>query len=230
MNSNEHNNPSVIGNSNNNKYFKKVFTHFFFALLVTMIGMVVGKIFIPVNVAWMFGVVALIVLVIVLIKRFFDKKEHGEYGLRVPFWLVYGFASFLGVSIYPIISSYVASGSADVVLLAFGVTVVLFFSLALYAYKSTTNFSFLGPFLFVALITLVLLSLVGIFVGTELTHLALAYVGVVIFSGYVIYDISRIKFVNFTDKDVPGAVLNLYLDFLNLFLDILRIVGFWSKD
>lgn len=220
-------NETINTTGNNNKYFKKVFNLFFLALLLTLVGMIIGKLFIPPAFAVLFSIVTLVLLIFVFVLRLFSKKNNGKY--NIPLWVVYTVSFLIGISIYPIIDIYVSNGSADLVFMALGITVLLFFSLALYAYKSKRDFSFLGPFLFVALIALVLVSIFGIFTGSAVLHLVIAYFGIVIFSGYVVYDISRIKFSDFTDEDVPGAVLDLYLDFINLFLYILRVVRSWTN-
>ena len=59
--------------------------------------------------------------------------------------------------------------------------------------------------------------------------LAYSFIGVLIFSGYVLYDFNRMKHYGITADQVPLMALNLYLDFLNLFISILRIFGILSE-
>lgn len=212
--------------SGSNNYLLKVLTHLLFTIITSFLGIVIGKEFIPLNYAWIFGIVVLVVLLVIMVKRFLDKsnKNVSEYGIYIPFWVVYGISLFLGISLYPLIDYYISSSGAETVLIAFLLTILIFISLTIYAYNSKKDFSFLGGFLFVALIGLVFTSIIGFFVKNELLELTLAYVGVLIFSGYIIYDISRMKFVKFTEKDIPGAVLNLYLNLINLFVKLLKII------
>ncbi|MCA1057603.1 Bax inhibitor-1 family protein [Rossellomorea aquimaris] len=102
---------------------------------------------------------------------------------------------------------------------------MLFGTLFIYSYRSSKDFTYLGPMLFSALLALIIITIFGLFVGGKSLHLALAYIGVVIFSGYVLYDLSVMKRYLKEEEDVPSAVFNLYIDFINLFLDLLRILN-----
>lgn len=75
------------------------------------------------------------------------------------------------------------------------------------------------------LITLIILSVIGIFVHATALQLAIAAGGIVIFSGYVLYDIQVMRTGLVTEADVPWMVLSLFLDFINLLLSILRLFG-----
>jgi FtsH-binding integral membrane protein len=80
-----------------------------------------------------------------------------------------------------------------------------------------------------ALIGIVVVSIFSIFVpfSSGLT-LILSIAGVLLFSLYTIYDFNKIRHQNITEEDVPFVAIGLYLDFLNLFLNILRIVGIFK--
>ncbi|MNN87474.1 Inhibitor of apoptosis-promoting Bax1 [compost metagenome] len=83
----------------------------------------------------------------------------------------------------------------------------------------------------IGLFTLVGFSLVGMFTGGFGGGLGLgiSVLGVLIFSGYILYDISRYR-QGLSDEMIPLAVMCLYLDFINLFLYVLRILGILSSD
>ena len=63
----------------------------------------------------------------------------------------------------------------------------------------------------------------------EATNSAVDEKGTVVFSLYIMYDFNRMKNMDFTDEAVPLLALNLYLDFINLFLNLLRFFGFLSR-
>ena len=211
-----------------NPYFGQILGHFFLTLLLSTVMMVVGKMFLPPMAAFGCSIFAIVLMIFVLIKRG-AKGKMTEQGITLPFWFVYAVAALLGTGMYPAIDRYVGAGKGEIVLLAFGVTVVIFAVLTCIALFTNINFGRLGGILFVALLALIVVSIANWFIGLAVLNLVLAYVGVVIFSGYILYDTWRWKNVPFEKADVPGAVLDMYLNFINLFLDILRILGY-SRD
>lgn len=218
------------GNQHNvvNPYFGKILGHFMLTLLVSTIMMVVGKMFLPPVAAFGCSFLAIVLMIFVLIKRS-KKGKSTQQGITLPFWFVYATAALLGTGMYPIIDRYVSAGKGDIVLLAFGVTVVIFAVLTCIALFTNINFGRLGGILFVALLALIVVSIANLFMGLAVLNLVLAYIGVVVFSGYILFDTWRLKNIPFEKADVPGAVLDMYLNFFNLFLDILRILGY-SRD
>lgn len=198
-------------------------------LLVSFISTIVGMLFIPPVLSLVLGVVALIMLIFYT----FNKGKKGEitnYGIVLSMKFVYLMSILLGVTISPAITFYLSSIGGFWVAAGIGITTLLFGSLTIYAYKSKRDFSFLGVFLFYALIALIIVSIIAIFIGSSFLHFVLAWVGILIFSGYMLYDVSRIKDKYFTEKDVPAAVLDLYLNFINLLLDVLRIIWYFVSN
>ena len=107
---------------------------------------------------------------------------------------------------------------------AFLLTVLGFTGLTSYALLSKRDFSFLRGFLSMGLWVIIGASLLSIFVGGASFSLAIASVGVLLFGGYILYDTSRIL-RDPTNRDPVGAALSLYLNFLNLFIFLLRILS-----
>ena len=146
--------------------------------------------------------------------------------LRAMYFL---FTALMGLSLYYVFLAY---SSADVTR-AFLVTVIMFGSLSLYGYTTKRNLAPMGTFLFMALIGLIVASLIGLFFSSPIMEMVIMYGGVLIFAGLTAYDTWRIKreYYAYADQGVllqkagvMGAV-SLYLDFINLFLFILRILG-----
>lgn len=209
-----------------NLIVKSVFPKFVISLFIAFFGMIIGFAFIPASVA----VFMPLVVVVLLIISFFVKlrKRKNGFTLNLSLKTVYFFVFLMGIGIYPSIAFYISDIGAQYVILAFGVTTIVFTLLALYAYITKQDFSGLGSFLFIALISLILLNVAGIWIQTDIFHIGLSLAGILIFSAYVLHDISRMKHSGFSEDDVPEAVLDLFLDFLNIFLDILRLISIFK--
>jgi modulator of FtsH protease len=139
--------------------------------------------------------------------------------------LVFTFVS--GVFLTPILS--VAAGlknGGQLVALAGGMTAAIFFAMATIATVSKRDFSFLGNFLFVGLILLVVASLANLFFQVPAVSLVISAVAVLLFSVYLLYDVSRI--VNGGETNYVVATLNIFLSLYNLFISLLNILMAFS--
>jgi FtsH-binding integral membrane protein len=113
------------------------------------------------------------------------------------------------------------------------VTAGTFAAMSVYGYTTKKDLTSWGSFLFMGLIGIIIASLVNMFLQNEAMHWIITYAGVLIFVGLTAYDTQKIKNMNIlgnegTDEDTKEAVigaLTLYLDFINLFLMLLRIMG-----
>jgi hypothetical protein len=105
--------------------------------------------------------------------------------------------------------------------------------MSFYGYTTKKDLTSWGSFLFMGLIGIIIASLVNIFLQSPMMHWIITYAGVLIFVGLTAYDTQKIKEMNIlgnegTDEDTKEAIrgaLTLYLDFINLFLMLLRIMG-----
>jgi len=147
---------------------------------------------------------------------------------------LFGAAFVSGLYIAPMIffvHLMAASGgtlSASPVRDAFLLTVLGFTGLTSYALLSKRDFSFLGGFLSMGLWVVIGASLLAMFVGGSVFSLAIASVGVLLFGGFILYDTSRIL-RDPDNRDPVGAAIGLYLNFLNLFIFLLRILASSSR-
>jgi modulator of FtsH protease len=138
---------------------------------------------------------------------------------------LFGFAAVEGAAWGPIISSMAHHGYAAEVAQAGGTTIGAFLALTAYVFYSRTDFSYLGGFLWTALWGMIIVGVMSWFL--PLGHAAFAlynYVGVLLFVGYILFDTSNLIRNVPTDEYVWGAI-NLFLDLVNLFLYILRILS-----
>ncbi|MCM3569192.1 Bax inhibitor-1/YccA family protein [Neobacillus mesonae] len=189
---------------------------FALSLAIAFVGTMAG-VYVPPS---LFLPLSILELVMIIAAVFFRRKKAISYSF------LYIFTFISGVTLYPIVAYYATTAGANVVINAFATTTVMFTGIAIYAAKSKRNFSFLGGFLFAALLALVAISIFNIFFPLSSTGmLAFSFIGVMVFSGYVLFDISRMKHYGVRAEDVPLMALSLYLDFVNLFISILRIFG-----
>ncbi len=143
----------------------------------------------------------------------------------------YGFAALMGLSISYIFAVYTGVSIAQ----TFFVTAIAFASLSLYGYTTKKDLSGMGTFLMMGLIGLLVASVVNIFLASSAVAFAISVIGVLIFAGLTAYDTQSIKntyiaHAQVGDQDwlaksaIMGA-LNLYLDFLNMFMFLLQFMG-----
>ncbi|KAJ3137224.1 Transmembrane BAX inhibitor motif-containing protein 4 [Physocladia obscura] len=119
---------------------------------------------------------------------------------------------------------------SETVLQAVILTFIVFISLTLFTLQSKIKFDGLAPFLFTSLTILVFASFLQIFFPfNKFVDLAIAIVTAVVFSGYIVFDTYMI-FTRMTADEYVLAAVELYLDVINLFLAILRILGNSSRD
>lgn len=166
---------------------------------------------------------------IVLVWFVLPRTANSAAGIGV----VFAFTGLLGASLGPMLSYYVAAGSGQIVMQALGTTALIFFALSAYVLTTRKDFSFMGGFLFVGLIAVLVCALglvVASFFGVHLPLASVALSGAIalLFSGFILYDTSRI--VNGGETNYIMATTSLYLNILNLFTSLLHIFGFASDD
>ncbi len=139
------------------------------------------------------------------------------------------YAGLTGLTFSFIFIAYTTSSITS----AFLVTAGTFAAMSFYGYTTKKDLTSMGSFLFMGLIGIIIASLVNMFLQNEMMHWIITYAGVLIFVGLTAYDTQKIKNMNIlgnegTDEDTKEAIigaLTLYLDFINLFLMLLRIMG-----
>lgn len=141
--------------------------------------------------------------------------------------LFYLYSAVTGVTLTPIFFAY--TGAA--IVKTFFITAGTFGVMALYGYTTKSDLSKMGSILFMALIGLIVVSLVNFFLASDTLSWIISGVGVLIFVGLTAWDTQKIKQMAYqTDEQNVGKLaaigaLSLYLDFINLFLYLLRFFG-----
>ncbi len=156
----------------------------------------------------------------------------GVAALRNSVWgivLLLGFTFVAGFFLGPMLQFALhLKNGAQLVGMAAGGTGLIFFSLATLATVTKKDFSFMGKFLFIGLILLVIASLANIFFQVPALSLTISSIAVLLFSAYILFDVSQI--VNGGQTNYVMATLSLYLNIYNIFVNLLNLLMAFSGE
>lgn len=157
----------------------------------------------------------------------FLTSRFANSGLGLVF--VFALTGFLGFTLGPMLNAYLAlPNGPQLVMTALGGTGVIFLGLSGYALTTRKDFSFLGGFLMAGLLVVIFAAIVGIFVQMPALQLAISSAVILLMSGFILYDTSRM--VHQPNGNYLMMTVSLYLDILNLFVSLLHILGIFSSD
>lgn len=198
---------------------RRTYTLVFFSILVTMVGATYGMS----NVGLMEQIIRhpFYTMIAVFVPLIAAQGFRTRFPLNIAMVMLFTFA--MGVMISPVLFG-VRQTNPGVIAQAAGLTVGAFAILTLYAFVSRRDFSAWGSFFVVGLWVLIGTSLLNIFFHNATADLWLAGGTVLVFSGLLVFDTWRLRNV-FGPEDYVIAAVQIYLDLLNLFLGILRILG-----
>ena len=207
-----------------NKIFSKVFFWMFIGLAITFgIGYYVSindvMLYNIFSKYYIFLVIAELVVVVWLSARIRSMKPMTAKILFCLYSLITGLTFSSIFVVYKITS----------IVYVFGITSLIFLIFALIGYFTKIDLTKLGTYLFMALLGVIICSIINIFVGSETFDLGITIVCLIIFIAYIAFDIQVIKrnLYIITEEDnlaIYGA-LQLYLDFINIFLRLLQLFG-----
>ena len=212
-----------------NSAMGRVYGHMSMAVLVSMImSYFVGSS--PELLAFFFtGVMKWIVIFspLVAILAFAFAAQHFNKGQLQLF--LYGFAALMGLSFATIFAVFTMGSIVS----AFMSAAVLFAVMSGYGYFTKQNLDSMGKFMFVGLIAIIIASVINIFIGSTVMQMVISALAIIIFLGLTAYDTQKIREMVSVDGDtgreeVMGA-LTLYMDFINLFINLLQLFGI-KKD
>ncbi|MDK1022973.1 MAG: Bax inhibitor-1/YccA family protein [Gammaproteobacteria bacterium] len=159
-----------------------------------------------------------------------NKLKNSGWGIV----LVFAFTGILGFALGPVIGFYMqVPGGNEAVMTSVGLTGLIFLSLSGYTLTTQKDFSFMRGFLFTGLMVIIgamLLMFVGSFFGFYISglQLALSAAIVILMSGFILFDTSRI--IHGGETNYIMATVSLYLDIYNLFVALLHLVGIFGGD
>ena len=172
----------------------------------------------------LFWVVALAPLGFVFAMSF-GANKFSRGTLQAMFW---GFAIAMGLSLSSLLLVYTGESIAA----TFFATAGAFAGLSLFGYSTKKDLSGFGTFLVMGVIGLIIAMVINIFLQSSMLELAISFLGVLIFAGLTAYDTQRLKReyqhlrgTEFAGKAIILGALSLYLDFINMFLFLLRFMG-----
>ena len=143
--------------------------------------------------------------------------------------VLFGFTFISGLTIAPLLAAIFAMpGGASIVGQAFLMTSVAFGGISMFAMTTKRDYSNMGKFLFIALIIMFVAGISNIFIQSSLFQLAIASAGALLFSAFILYDTQQIIRGGY-DSPIEAA-LSLYLDFFNLFISLLQILGIMNSS
>lgn len=130
-----------------------------------------------------------------------------------------------GLIFGPIIKAYVGDGAGQVVLQAAAITGGMTVGLSAYALTTKRDLSGLRPYLFLALLGFFVAMIVNIFVGGSVMYGVLSWAGAFLFSVMLVFDVNRTRYVEDTMGNAVVITLSVFLDIVNLFMFVLRILS-----
>ncbi|QUN04380.1 Bax inhibitor-1/YccA family protein [Shewanella yunxiaonensis] len=153
------------------------------------------------------------------------RKADSAAGLL---W-VFAFTGMEGASLGYMLNHYAGMTNGPMLIMqALGLTAAIFVALSAYALTTKKDFSFMRGFLIAGLVVVVLAAIVNIFLGSSVVFMALNAGVALLMTGFILFDTSRI--VNGGETNYIRATISLYLDFLNLFVSILNLLGAGKDD
>lgn len=209
-----------------NKVLRNTYMMLSLTMVPTVIGAYIGT---SLNLSFMAAspIISSLVMFAVMLGMLFavSALRNSVWGIAA----LLGFTFVAGVFLGPILQvALKLSNGAQLVGLAATGTGIIFFSLATIATVTKKDFSFMGKFLFIGLILLIVASLANLFFQIPALSLTISAIAVLIFSAYILFDVSQI--VNGGETNYVMATLGLYLNIYNLFINLLNLLMAFSGE
>jgi modulator of FtsH protease len=154
------------------------------------------------------------------------RTANSGAGLGVTFAIT----GLMGFALGPILSMYLAlPNGSSIVGLALGGTGTIFLGLSGYALMTRKDFSFMGGFLMVGMLTVLVAALANIFLQMPALQIAISSVVIMIMSGFILFDTSRM-INNPQQTNYIMMTVSLYLNIFNIFVSLLQLLGIASSD
>ena len=142
---------------------------------------------------------------------------------------IFAFAGVMGAALGPMLNHYMAMpGGPSLVMQSLGGTALIFFGLSAYALQSKRDFSFMGGFLFAGLLIAIVAMVANFFLQIPILSVTISAVVVMIMSGLILFDTSRI--IHGGETNYIRATVGLYLNIYNLFVHLLSLLGVFGGD
>lgn len=144
-------------------------------------------------------------------------------------YAIFAFTGLLGLSLGPMLNYYLAMANGpQLIMQALGGTGIIFFALSAYALTTKKDFSYLGGFLMVGLLVAIVAAIANIFLHIPAMSLAISSAIILIMSGFILFDTSRI--IHGGETNYIRATVSLYLNIYNIFVHLLSLLGVMNDD
>ena len=205
------------------QFVKQTYQLFAGSLLAATVGAYVGISTLGAIVA-QFYIGFVILEFALLFGLFFTKTKPG-----INLFMLFAFTFVSGLTLTPILSRVLGMpGGAAIVAQAFLLTTAIFGIMSIFALRTKKDLASMGKMLFIALIVVVIGSLINLFLGSPILQVIIAGVSAILFSIFIAYDTQNIV-RGLYDSPVTAAD-SLYLDFLNLFVSLLQLLGIFNSN
>jgi len=149
-----------------------------------------------------------------------EKTKHSSTGVAV----LLGFTFFMGLMLARLLAAVLGfKNGSSLIMTAFGGTAVVFLGMATLATVIKRDLSSMGKFLFIGALVLMVAGIVNIFMQSSALMMTLSVLAIVIFSGFMLFDIKRV--IDGGETNYITATLAIYLDIYNVFQSLLSILG-----
>lgn len=154
-----------------------------------------------------------------------EKTKESAVGVV----LLLAFTFFMGLMLARMLTWVMFySNGAQLIAMAFGGTALIFFAMASVATVIKRDISWLGKFLFVGLVMLIVASLANMFFHSSVMSITLSVLAIGLFSAYILYDVKRV--IDGGETNYITATLAIYLDIYNIFANLLYLLGIFGGD
>jgi FtsH-binding integral membrane protein len=203
-----------------NRVLRNTYMMLSLTMIPTIIGAYMGM---SINFSFMaqHPIMAMVGMLAVMFGMFMGIQANRNNALGIG--LLLATTGLFGLMLGPVLQAALHfSNGAQLIAMAAGGTGAIFFTLATIATVTKKDFSFMGKFLMVGLVMLILASLANMFFQVPVAALAISAISIMIFSGYILYDISQI--VHGGETNYVMATLAIYLDIYNIFVNLLNLL------
>lgn len=206
----------------NNEFLSKVFKWFGLGLLVTfLVAYAVSINESLLQLIFSSGATIIIVILELVCAIWLSVRIH-KMQTSTATILYLGYTALTGLTFSSIFILY----ELESIIWIFLATAIIFGILSLIGAKTKINLSGLGVFLIIGLLAIIIISIINMFLLNNTIDLALCIISIVIFMGYVAYDVQKICRINTNNDNIAIiAAFDIYLDFINIFIRLLQLFG-----
>jgi modulator of FtsH protease len=210
-----------------NKVLRNTYMLLAISLIPTMIGAVIGTNFINFSFMRASPVMSFVVMLAMFYGWIFMIEKNRNSSMGVV--LLLGFTAFLGLMLAPLLQNILSlRNGGQLVMMAAGGTAAVFFVLSGIAATTKRDFSFLGKFMLVGFVVIMLAVVANVFLQSPVMQLALCGAFIIFSSAIILWQINSI--VRGGETNYVSATLTLYVSLYNIFTSLLQILGFAGGD